>query len=63
MKGTVLYDAMMKVVYAKTPNPTEDVPADYYLMEAAEKVLESVGDDEIKTYIRRYLNISKVREQ
>jgi hypothetical protein len=52
---------MLKLVYAATPNPTENVARDYYFQHEKEKVMEFVKDDpELTKYIQRYVDMKEV---
>ena len=53
---------MYKLVYAKTPNPTEDVSRDHYFNEELKNVLDFVkGDDDMTSYVNRYVDCKKVK--
>ena len=57
----VLYHKMVKLVYAATPNPTEDVARDFYFQQEKEKVMEFVKNDaELTKYIQRYVDMKEV---
>ena len=63
VKAGIIYDQLCKIIYAKTPDPTEDVPADFYMNIEAEKVLKSryIKDKpEVVSYIKRYLDFREV---
>jgi len=52
---------MYRLVYAKTPNPTEEVNQDHYFNIELEKVLDFLKDDvEMTSYIQRYVNCKEV---
>ena len=56
-----MYDKMVKLIYAKTPNPTEDVERDHYFLEEAKAVIDFVKDDsETTDYIKRYIDNRQV---